>query len=109
MNFDGWTFVSRTSSREVAEEVLDHRVGNVTLRNAIDKWLQTFIGDSQEVFKLSQRALREVLGAYEGGESVSEAELRKVIFDHIVKRSPWGRDRVAPLLAEIVAHGKYVL
>jgi len=75
---------------------------------AVDKFLADLILSGQTVNKVFREAVQKVT-QYGGGAAPSRELLRKALWKHLTTRSPWGNDKMTPLLLDLILDGEYVL
>ena len=91
--------------KDLMDDVLssgESRVDNI--KTNIDSFIKNFINESQKVNKYIEKHIKKYNKDY---GNVSETQLKLIIMQYL-KDGPWGNDKMLPLLAEIIALGRYV-
>ena len=89
-----------------AEEILTRTVSNAKIDKKIDEFLTMLIREGNAINKEVAAAVKEVEGYTKN--KVDARLLENVILNHINKKSPWGKDKMSPLLAKLIANGDFI-
>jgi hypothetical protein len=90
--------------RGEAEEVLSVRVDGQKVRDHLDEFARGLITSGQRIFKIVHEAMKMV-ESYYPPDKFDERAVRAVVMKELERR--WGRDKMLPLLADMIAHGEY--
>ena len=96
---------SASAAKETAEEVITRTINGTKLDKRIDAFLKLLIREGSEIHKDVASATKEVEEYMQ--DKVDRTQLEAVILRHISNKSPWGKDKMSPLLAKLIAHGDF--
>jgi hypothetical protein len=87
------------------EEVLAVRVDGADVQDHLREFLMDFITRGQRIHKIVDKAVKTVEGYYPP-DKFDPRSLRAVFMKEMEYR--WGRDKMLPMLADLVLFGKYI-
>jgi len=96
----------RPTGKDVAEEVISTRVDGKSIQQHINDFLTEFIASAQTCNRRIEQANKTVEGHFNNEVKASRKEMQAAVMKAMEKK--WGKDRMAPLLADALANQEYI-